>query len=149
MAALFVDPAMGLVLVTLRAGAIAARVIGENLLLAVIALMDVTAKERCAAGGDIAQSLLLNRAQVDARLLSVGRAMEALDALGVPADRAVAFEDSPNGVRSAKAAGLYVVAVPNWLTEGASGLEQADEVLASLADYALPGADPAPAPARP
>lgn len=75
--------------------------------------------------------------------------LEALDVLGVPAERAVAFEDSPNGVRSAKAAGLYVVAVPNWLTEGASGLEQADEVLASLADYALPGADPAPASARP
>ncbi len=75
--------------------------------------------------------------------------LEALGDLGVPAERAVAFEDSPNGVRSAKAAGLYVVAVPNWLTEGASGLEQADEVLASLADYALPGADPAPAPARP
>lgn len=68
--------------------------------------------------------------------------LEALAALGVPAERAVAFEDSPNGVRSAKAAGLYVVAVPNWLTQGASGLEAADEELASLADYALPGAEP-------
>ena len=75
--------------------------------------------------------------------------LEALQALGIAAERAVAFEDSPNGVRSAKAAGLHVVAVPNWLTEGAPGLEQADEVLASLADYALPGSDPAPAPARP
>ncbi|HEY3775052.1 MAG TPA: HAD family phosphatase [Solirubrobacteraceae bacterium] len=75
--------------------------------------------------------------------------LEALQALGVPAGRAVAFEDSPNGVRSAKAAGLHVVAVPNWLTEGAPGLEQADEILVSLADYALPGPDPAPAPARP
>jgi HAD superfamily hydrolase (TIGR01509 family) len=71
--------------------------------------------------------------------------LEALAALGVPADRAVAFEDSPNGVRSAKRAGLYVVAVPNRLTEGAAGLEEADEVLASLADYALPGPEPAPA----
>jgi HAD superfamily hydrolase (TIGR01509 family) len=68
--------------------------------------------------------------------------LEALAALGVPAQRAVAFEDSPNGVRSAKAAGLHVVAVPNWLTEGAFGLEAADEVLASLADYALPGPEP-------
>jgi HAD superfamily hydrolase (TIGR01509 family) len=75
--------------------------------------------------------------------------LEALHALGVPAEQAVAFEDSPNGVRSAKAAGLHVVAVPNWLTQGAPGLEQADEILDSLADYALPGPDPAPAPAQP
>lgn len=75
--------------------------------------------------------------------------LEALQALGVPAGRAVAFEDSPNGVRSAKAAGLHVVAVPNWLTEGAPGLEQADEILASLADYVLPGSGPAAASARP
>jgi beta-phosphoglucomutase-like phosphatase (HAD superfamily) len=74
--------------------------------------------------------------------------LEALEALGVEAERAVAFEDSPNGVRSAKAAGLYVVAVPNWLTEGASGLEQADEILASLADYVLPGPEPAAASVR-
>ena len=75
--------------------------------------------------------------------------LEALQALGVAPEHAVAFEDSPNGVRSAKAAGLYVVAVPNWLTEGAAGLEEADEILGSLAQYALPGAEPAPAPARP
>ena len=73
--------------------------------------------------------------------------LEALEVLGVEAGRAVAFEDSPNGVRSAKAAGLYVVAVPNWLTEGASGLERADEILGSLADYVLPGSESAAAPA--
>lgn len=66
--------------------------------------------------------------------------LEALATLDVEPQRAVAFEDSPNGIRSAKAAGLYVVAVPNWLTEGAHGLEQADEVLSSLADYTLPEA---------
>ncbi|HET9125392.1 MAG TPA: HAD family phosphatase [Solirubrobacteraceae bacterium] len=75
--------------------------------------------------------------------------LEALAVLGVPADRAVAFEDSPNGVRSAKAAGLRVVAVPNWLTEGAAGLEEADEILDSLAEYALfepaEAGDPEPA----
>lgn len=71
--------------------------------------------------------------------------LEALAALGVPAARAVAFEDSPNGVRSARAAGLYVIAVPNWLTAGAAGLEEADEVLGSLADYALAGPEPASA----
>jgi beta-phosphoglucomutase-like phosphatase (HAD superfamily) len=77
--------------------------------------------------------------------------LEALEVLGVDAARAVAFEDSPNGIRSAKAAGLYVVAVPNWLTEGAAGLEQADEILPTLADYTLPEApleSGSPAPAR-
>jgi HAD superfamily hydrolase (TIGR01509 family) len=38
---------------------------------------------------------------------------EAVRRLGVPAARAVAIEDSGNGLRSAAAAGLAVVAVPN------------------------------------
>jgi len=75
--------------------------------------------------------------------------LEALQVLGVPAERAVAFEDSPNGIRAAKAAGLHVVAVPNWLTEGAAGLDEADEILSSLADYALPEATGDPAAAWP
>ena len=40
MAALFFKPAFGLILVTLRTGAIAAGVIGKHFLLAVIALID-------------------------------------------------------------------------------------------------------------
>ena len=36
--------------------------------------------------------------------------------LGVAPHEAVAFEDSPNGVTAAKAAGLYCVAVPNPVT---------------------------------
>jgi beta-phosphoglucomutase-like phosphatase (HAD superfamily) len=44
--------------------------------------------------------------------------LAALDALGVPAGEAVAFEDSPIGVAAAKAAGLYCVAVPNEVTAG-------------------------------
>jgi HAD superfamily hydrolase (TIGR01509 family) len=68
--------------------------------------------------------------------------LEALARLGVSARDAVAFEDSPNGVRSAKAAGLRVVAVPNWLTEGAVGLEAADVTLASLADFELADFEP-------
>ncbi len=40
-----------------------------------------------------------------------------LETLGIKPDEAVAFEDSPNGIKAAKAAGLYCVAVPNELTK--------------------------------
>ncbi|MBT3337717.1 MAG: HAD family hydrolase [Anaerolineae bacterium] len=40
----------------------------------------------------------------------------ALSKLNVRADRAVIFEDSPNGVKAANAAGVPVVAVPNSVT---------------------------------
>ncbi|HZT93823.1 MAG TPA: HAD-IA family hydrolase [Gaiellaceae bacterium] len=61
--------------------------------------------------------------------------LEALEALGVTAGEAVAFEDSPNGVIAAKAAGIFCVAVPNEVTREL-GLEAAgaDVVLDSLAD---------------
>lgn len=59
--------------------------------------------------------------------------LEALDVLGVAATEAVAFEDSPNGVRAAKAAGIFCVAVPNEVTREL-GLDDADVVLDSLAD---------------
>jgi HAD superfamily hydrolase (TIGR01509 family) len=39
--------------------------------------------------------------------------LEAARRLGVPADRCVAIEDSSNGLRSAAAAGMAVIAVPN------------------------------------
>lgn len=42
--------------------------------------------------------------------------LKAMETLGVRADEAVAFEDSPNGVKAARAAGLFVVAVPNPIT---------------------------------
>jgi HAD superfamily hydrolase (TIGR01509 family) len=42
--------------------------------------------------------------------------LSALDALGVSALEAVAFEDSPNGVTAARRAGLLVVAIPNPVT---------------------------------
>jgi HAD superfamily hydrolase (TIGR01509 family) len=61
--------------------------------------------------------------------------LEALQQLEVTADHAVAFEDSPNGVLAAKAAGIFCVAVPNEVTRDL-GLEEAgaDIVLDSLAD---------------
>jgi HAD superfamily hydrolase (TIGR01509 family) len=61
--------------------------------------------------------------------------LEALRLLGVEAEDAVAFEDSPHGVRAAKAAGIFTVAVPNEVTRG-RGLDAAgaDLLLDSLAD---------------
>jgi HAD superfamily hydrolase (TIGR01509 family) len=61
--------------------------------------------------------------------------LEALELLDVSADEAVAFEDSPNGVLAAKAAGVFCVAVPNEVTREL-GLEEAgaDVVLDTLAD---------------
>ena len=64
--------------------------------------------------------------------------LEALDVLGVGADEAVVFEDSPNGVAAARAAGIFVVAVPNEVTRDA-GLDDADLHVESLAD--LPPAE--------
>jgi HAD superfamily hydrolase (TIGR01509 family) len=59
--------------------------------------------------------------------------LEALERLGLRADEAVALEDSPNGVRAAKAAGLVCVAVPNGVT-ATLGLDEADLVVDSLAE---------------
>ncbi len=62
--------------------------------------------------------------------------LAAVEALGVrPAD-AVAIEDSPNGIASAKKAGLFCVAVPNPMTKNLR-LDRADLRLASLADMSL------------
>ena len=41
---------------------------------------------------------------------------ETLGTLGIEPDEAVAFEDSPNGIAAAKAAGIFCVAVPNPVT---------------------------------
>lgn len=62
-----------------------------------------------------------------------------LTELGVDAAEAVAFEDSPNGVRAAKAAGLFCVAAPNPTTAQLSldGADMQTESLASLPVDAL------------
>jgi HAD superfamily hydrolase (TIGR01509 family) len=65
--------------------------------------------------------------------------LAALDCLGLQPDEAIAIEDTPNGSRAAKAAGLYTIAVPNAVTRHLQ-FEQADLVLESLADLALPDA---------
>jgi HAD superfamily hydrolase (TIGR01509 family) len=61
--------------------------------------------------------------------------LEAIAALDVAAGDAVAFEDSPNGVIAAKAAGVFCIAVPNEVTRDLGLAEAgADLVLDSLAD---------------
>ena len=60
----------------------------------------------------------------------------ALAALGVTASQAIAFEDSPNGVTAAKAAGIYCVAVPGPMTQGLD-FSRADLVVASLEERSL------------
>jgi beta-phosphoglucomutase-like phosphatase (HAD superfamily) len=57
--------------------------------------------------------------------------VEALDLLGLRPAEALAFEDSLNGIRAAKGAGIFVVAVPNPITE-TFALDEADLVLGSL-----------------
>jgi beta-phosphoglucomutase-like phosphatase (HAD superfamily) len=62
--------------------------------------------------------------------------LEALAALGLEPHEAIALEDSPNGVRAAKAAGIACVAIPNPATSTLA-LDEADLVLESLADIPL------------
>ena len=62
--------------------------------------------------------------------------LEALELLGLEAHEGIAFEDSPNGIRAAKAAGLLCVAVPNPIT-ATMAFDEADLVLDSLADVPL------------
>src|SRR5439155_25320457 len=78
-AALLGEPALGLTLMTLRAGAIFAGVIGKDLLLTVIALVDMASKERRAASGNIPKCSFPVRADGVAVLFAVGRAVEADD----------------------------------------------------------------------
>lgn len=63
--------------------------------------------------------------------------LAACDAIDVAPSEAIAFEDSPNGIAAAKAAGLWCVAVPHDLTRHLD-LSSADLLVASLADVTLP-----------
>jgi putative hydrolase of the HAD superfamily len=62
--------------------------------------------------------------------------LDALAALGLAPDEAIAFEDSLNGVRAAKGAGLFCVAVPNPIT-ATFALDEADLVIESFEDLPL------------
>ena len=60
----------------------------------------------------------------------------ALKTLGLEAQEAIVFEDSPNGVTAAKAAGIYTVAVPNVMTRQLN-LDHADLKLDTLTELPL------------
>jgi len=61
--------------------------------------------------------------------------LEAARRLGVAPERCVAIEDSANGMRSAKAAGMRVVAIPNRrYPPPADVLELADTVLDAIGE---------------
>jgi HAD superfamily hydrolase (TIGR01509 family) len=60
----------------------------------------------------------------------------ALDRLQVQKDAAVVFEDSPNGVKAAKSAGIFVVAVPNPVTSLLT-IDGANLTVRSLTDLYL------------
>jgi HAD superfamily hydrolase (TIGR01509 family) len=62
--------------------------------------------------------------------------LRACAALGVAPSEAVAFEDSPNGVAAAKAAGLWCVAVPHEVTRTLD-LSAADLLLDTLGGVQL------------
>jgi beta-phosphoglucomutase-like phosphatase (HAD superfamily) len=62
--------------------------------------------------------------------------VHALEHLGVHKSRAIALEDSPNGLAAAKAAGLFCVAVPGPMTRELC-FDNADLVLESLAEQSL------------
>ena len=62
--------------------------------------------------------------------------LAAVSNLGVTPDQAFALEDSQPGVRAAKSAGLYCIAVPGPMTKNLS-FDNADLRLESLADMPL------------
>jgi HAD superfamily hydrolase (TIGR01509 family) len=70
--------------------------------------------------------------------------VEAARRLGVAPDRCAAIEDSENGILSAKAAGMRVLAIPNpRFPPDEKAVAAADQILASLHDLTVGVVDPA------
>jgi HAD superfamily hydrolase (TIGR01509 family) len=70
--------------------------------------------------------------------------LEAARRLGVDPTHAAAIEDSENGIRAAKAAGMRVLAIPNeHFPPAEEALAQADVVLDSLAELTAEAVEPA------
>lgn len=62
--------------------------------------------------------------------------LAVLDELKIPAEQAVAFEDSPHGIMAARRAGIFCVAVPTAITK-LLPLDHASLQVTSLADVPL------------
>jgi HAD superfamily hydrolase (TIGR01509 family) len=62
--------------------------------------------------------------------------LAALECLGLQPEEAIVFEDSPNGIRAARRAGIFTVAIPNSLTRELA-LEEANLQLETMADLTL------------
>jgi HAD superfamily hydrolase (TIGR01509 family) len=62
--------------------------------------------------------------------------LTALAGLNAQPEQAIAFEDSPHGVRAAQRAGIFAVTIPNMLTSLLS-LDHADLRLTSMAEMPL------------
>jgi sugar-phosphatase len=80
------------------------------------------------------------RAAVSAEGLSHGKPhpavyLEAAAKLGVEPENCLAFEDSVFGLQSAKAAGMYCIAVPEEHNRGRPEYAIADRILVSLEDF--------------
>jgi HAD superfamily hydrolase (TIGR01509 family) len=58
--------------------------------------------------------------------------LEAARRLRLPTERCIAVEDSANGIRSAHAAGMRVIAIPNRRYPPVDALDLADDVLKSV-----------------
>jgi HAD superfamily hydrolase (TIGR01509 family) len=120
----------------------------------------VDAVRRLAAGFTLAVASSSNRPLIDAVLDVAGIAdcfaatvsseevahgkpapdvyLEAARRLGVDPHRCAAVEDSHGGIRSAKAAGMRVIAIPNpTYPPDAEALAQADVVVRSLAELEI------------
>lgn len=63
--------------------------------------------------------------------------LKALECLEVQPNEAIVFEDSQQGVKAAKSAGIFCVAVPNKVTRCLT-FEEANLVVSSIEDYSLP-----------
>jgi sugar-phosphatase len=64
--------------------------------------------------------------------------LTALRLLGVTDETALAIEDSPNGVRAAKAAGITCIAVPDAAAHDKTAFDHADVILQSLLEIDAP-----------
>ncbi len=62
--------------------------------------------------------------------------LTALHWLGVMANEAIAFEDSPTGAMGAKRAGIYTIVIPNNMTRG-ENFSHVDRVITSMTDLNL------------